>query len=469
MKIDTSPTLCSEQCRQARLARDVRFDGRFFTGVFSTGIYCRPVCPATPPKEKNVGYFPSAAAAEQAGLRPCLRCRPELAPLRSDWRAHQPRLHRAVQLLLAGEASSIAELAERSFVSERQLRRLFVQHLGAAPLQLLATQRLLNAKRLLTETAMAVTDVAYASGFASVRRFNDAFVAAYRLSPSDFRRQQGQASSSLTLRLPYRPPLDYPAMLAFFAKRAVTGLEWVEQDSYYRRLGPDSEMRIAPGRADELTLTLSGVEPANIPAILQRVRRMWDLDAEPSAVLAPLSADPVLAASLEQHPGVRLPTYWSGWEALVRAVIGQQVSVAGAVTLVGRLVARNQAAGGWGLPSPEQLQQLDLTGLGMPTARIAALQRVAELGPAEQFEPWQDPDAISTRLLALKGIGPWTVNYWRLRSGADPDAFPATDGVLVKQAEQLGLADNSRQLDALSARWQPWRGYAASLIWQGQS
>ncbi|GAA4878954.1 AlkA N-terminal domain-containing protein [Ferrimonas pelagia] len=450
------------------MARDSRFDGRFLVGVRSTGIYCRPICRVKAPLEKNVSYFSCAAQAELQGLRPCLRCRPELAPPAHDWRVHQPKLQRAMALLCSQQITGVVALADACFLSERQLRRLFQQHLGVSPLQALSTHRLLQAKQLLTDTRLPITDIAYAAGFSSIRRFNDAFAAAYRLSPSRFRKDQGAAmpAATIQLRLCYRPPLDFSALLPFFAHRAINGLEEVRDGIYRRRLGPEQAFTVQQGEGDALLLTLEGIEPGRYAELQQRVRRMWDLDADLTQIHQTLDQEPILRAISAQWPGLRLPSYWDGWETLLRAIVGQQISVAGAITILGRLVTRHEAMGGFGLPTPEALARMDLTAIGMPGARVRTLHAAAQMAMETPLDGWPDPQATAQKLAQVKGIGPWTVAYWCLRSGADPDSFPANDMVLLKAARQLGLAQDAKALTQRAQPWAPWRGYAASLLWQ---
>lgn len=471
-------------CERARLARDARFDGLFFTAVSSTGIYCRPVCPAPPPKPSNVHYYPSAAAAAAAGYRPCLRCRPELSPA-----ARQPdgqeAVRRALELIQAGflQEHSVAALAARVGVGARQLQRLFVATLGAAPLQLHATQRLLQARQLLSETNLPVTDVALASGFNSLRRFNDAFAAGCGMPPSAIRRLPatrlaGARDPGLRLRLAYRPPLDFGLMLQFLHRRMIPGIERIEPDSYQRVLGPADRPGMlqvsADPRRSELQLRLDGVEPRQIPRIVHRVRHLFDLDADLRQVHATLVTDPLLAQGIAQRPGLRVPGGWDGFEVAVRAVLGQQVSVAAATTLARRLVqAHGQPLPDMpeGLdrlfPAPEHLADAPLELIGLPGTRAATLRALARAcaDGTLDFEAGQRLDDFIARCVALPGIGAWTAHYIALRALGQPDAFPSGDLVLQ---QMLGTPDKrltARQAEARSQAWRPWRAYAVLHLW----
>ena len=462
-------TLTPEQCRAARLARDARFDGRFFTGVLSTGIYCRPVCPARPPLEKNVRYFFCAAAAEQAGLRPCLRCRPELAP--GERQRLPEQLARALHAIERGDLAEVTldELAARYGTTARTLRRQCEQHLGLAPHKLEQTRRLLLAKQLLTDTRLSVTDVAFSAGFQSLRRFNDAWLAAYGLPPSALRKSLAPVApgEGLTLRLAYRPPYDFAALLAFFRVRAIQGLEEVSAHCYVRHLpagddGAPARVEVREGDGHQLAVTFYGIAPKALPALLHKVRRQWDLDADPAPIAARLQQGQ-LAPWVAAAPGLRLPGGWDPLEVMLRAIIGQQISVKGAITMLGRLVARRaELFGAPRLPDAAELQAMSLDGLGLTGSRVRTLKALAEaLIAGLNLETAQDAE-----LLALPGIGPWTVAYWRLRCGQDPDAFPASDLVLQK-APIPGTRLSVAELTALAEPWRPWRAYAASWLWHG--
>ena len=484
-------------CERARLSRDPRFDGLFFTAVRSTGIYCRPVCPAPPPKPQNVDYYPSAAAAEAAGFRPCLRCRPELSPDAGAWRRGDETVARALKLIDQGFLAErpLSDLAARVHLGERQLRRLFVERLGAAPVGVHGTRRLLFAKQLLTETALPVTEVALAAGFGSLRRFNAAFLEAYRMAPRDLRRHAPDADEAgsgrgqpLVLRLGYRPPYDLAAMLDFLRGRALPGVEVVDERHYARVVGsPDAPAWLRVGAwpagrdgrnvpAHALKLELHGVPPAQLADTVGRVRRMFDLDADPQAIAAALSTDPRLRPLLRKRPGLRLPSGWDGFEIAVRAVIGQQVSVAAARTLTARLAARHGHAvalsGPEGLthlfPTVQALAEGDLDGLGLTAARATTVRAIATalLDGRVDFRPDRTLDDFAAAWTALPGIGPWTAHYLAMRALGHPDAFPAEDLVLQKAVPSDGSRLTARQLAARAEAWRPWRAYAVIHLWR---
>lgn len=472
-------------CEQARLSRDARFDGLFFTAVSSTGIYCRPVCPAPPAKRANVRYFANAAAAEAAGYRPCLRCRPELSPGNPWWRRADDVVARALKLIESGalEQASLDQLAARLGLGARQLRRLFTARLGAAPLRVLTTQRLLFAKQLLTETTLPVTEVALASGFRSLRRFNAAFAQANRIAPRELRRQPRAATAgdALALRLAYRPPFDFASLLAFLRDRALPGIEQVDAHAYARVFGPPAApgwLRVSawPDGEPALKLELHCPQPARLPGVVARVRRLFDLDADPQAIAGVLRPDATLRPLLRKHPGLRLPGSWDGFEIAVRAVLGQQVSVAAARTLAARLVQRHGAllapAPLPGLdqlfPTPEALADADLRELGVTSARAATIRGLARalLDGRVDFDASQPLDAFVARWTALPGIGEWTAHYMAMRALGHPDAFPAADLVLRRAAARGGDALSAKALNATAAAWRPWRAYAVIHLWR---
>ncbi|MCX7514803.1 DNA-3-methyladenine glycosylase 2 family protein [Frateuria sp. STR12] len=471
-------------CEQARLSRDARFDGLFFTAVTSTRIYCRPVCPAPAPKPSNVRYYANAAAAEADGFRPCLRCRPELAPGNPAWQRGEHVVSRALTLIDDGALTegSLDGLATRVGVGARQLRRLFVEHLGAPPLSVHTTRRLLFAKQLLTETTLPVTEVALASGFGSLRRFNAAFAQANRIAPRELRRQPHaiQAGDALVLRLGYRPPYDFQGVLDFLRMRALPGIEQVQAHAYARVFGPAD----APGwlrlsawpDGHALKLELHCPQPARLLPLVARLRRMFDLDAEPCAIAATLGAGGVLAPLLRKRPGLRLPGGWDGFEIAVRAVLGQQISVAAARTLAARIVQR------WGeplavpalpglerlFPTPERLAEADLREVGVINARAETIRGIARalLEGRADFRAEQPLDEFVARWTALPGIGEWTAHYMAMRALSHPDAFPAADLILRRAAAGDGGELSTRALSVMADAWRPWRAYAVMHLWR---
>ncbi|RAP58279.1 DNA-3-methyladenine glycosylase 2 [Oleiagrimonas sp. MCCC 1A03011] len=470
-------------CEQARLSRDARFDGLFFTAVRSTGIYCRPVCPAPAPKPQHVTYYATAAAAAAAGYRPCLRCRPELAPGAWAWRSGNELVAGALRMIEDGllDHAPVAVLAERTGLSERHLRRLFADTLGASPLQVAATRRLLFARKLLDETALPITQIALGAGYGSVRRFNAAFLDSFGVPPREMRRRRVTTDASgVRLRLGYRPPYDFSAMLDFLAARAMPGIERVTDDAYervFRMRGEAGRLRVQ-ALAGESALQLHVEHPRTdvLTDVVARVRRLFDLDAEPQAIAQGLSGDPLLRRLLRRHPGIRVPGGWDGFEIAVRAVLGQQVSVAAARTLASRIVER------WGdalslstpdgtplhaFPTPGALADAELEDVGVMGQRARTIRAMAAAVAASEvdFRPERGLDAFVSMWTALPGIGPWTAHYIALRALGHPDAFPAADLILRRRAG-AGRTLSTRELETRSAAWRPWRAYATLLLWR---
>jgi AraC family transcriptional regulator of adaptative response / DNA-3-methyladenine glycosylase II len=461
--------------------RDVRFDGRFVTAVTSTGIYCRPSCPARTPLRKNVRFFVLPAAAEAAGFRACRRCRPDAAPGSSEWDVRGDLVARALRLLADGAADTdgVGAVARRLAVSERHLHRLLVAEVGVGPLAIARTRRAQAARMLLESTALPASDVAFAAGFGSVRQFNDAVRAAFGCTPTELRRQpvaDTAAPGRLVLRLQHRRPLAVEPLLGFFAARAVPGLEAVDARSYRRVLAlPRSYGRVDLSFAEtHVVATLRLGELADLSPAVRRCRDLLDLDADPDAVGAVLGADELLAPLVAARPGLRVPGAIDGFELAVRAVLGQQVSVAGARTLLGRLVDRL----GPGVPGPDdalvrafpsaaQVAGADLSDMGVPGSRARALGALAAAVAAGDLVLDRGADRAETRrrLLALPGVGPWTASYVAMRALGDPDAFPAGDLGLRRAVENRGLAGDPRALEDRSTAWRPWRAYAAMHLW----
>jgi AraC family transcriptional regulator of adaptative response / DNA-3-methyladenine glycosylase II len=471
-------------CYRALELRDVRFDGRFFIAVKTTGIYCRPVCPARTPRPENVTFYPTVAAAQEAGFRPCLRCRPETAPDKGAWRGTSNTVSRALALIEMGalDEGSVDTLAGRLGLGERQLRRLCRQHLGASPIAVAQTRRVLLAKQLIHETPLPMAEVAFAAGFGSIRRFNEMFVAMYGRAPYALRRRGAEIpvgpGGEITLLLRYQPPYDWPGMLEFLRLRAIPGIERVAGSCYSRTIQLDGRQGIVsvrPGADSALRATIRFPKLSALPGIIARLRRVFDLVADPLPISAHLAKDPALARLVAARPGLRVPGAWDGFELAIRAVLGQQISVAAAVSLAGRLVAAHGqplTEPGRGLthvfPGAEVLARADLTTLGLPRSRAAALSAVAAAVVA-------DPDVLCAsrgldeaieRLRSIPGVGEWTAHYIALRQLREPDAFPAGDVGLVRALAHLeGRRRSPRELTARAERWRPWRAYAAQHLW----
>ena len=465
------------QCRKAILARDARFDGRFLTGVLTTGIYCRPVCPAKPPKAENCRYYPSAAAAQADGFRPCLRCRPETAPGVGAWRGASKTVSRAMTLIDAGalDEGDVEGLAERLGVGERHLRRLFLQHLGASPVSVAQTRRVHIAKQLIHETTLPMTEIALASGFGSVRRFNETMLALFGRPPTELRRIAGRGRhAGITLSLGYRPPYDWDAVIGFLALRAIPGVEIVS-DGVWRRVialdGSIGEIEVShePER-NRLRAAIRFPALAALPRIIARVRQVFDLDADPEAINLALARDPRLAPLVAARPGVRVPGAWDGFELAVRAILGQQITVGAATRLAGEISLRwGTTYDGAGLsrafPTPEQLADAEIG--GMPAARANAIAKLAKAVCTNPhlIERAEDLDSSVKRLCALPGIGEWTANYIAMRALRETDAFPAADIGLLRSLETNKVRPRPADLVNLSQVWRPWRAYAAMQLW----
>ena len=442
---------------RAAEARDVRYDGRLFIGVRSTGVYCRPVCPTPLPKPANVVFFPHAAGAEAAGFRACRRCRPERSPGAPGWDLGADVVGRALRLIDEGalDDAPVAELARRVAVGPRHLHRLFALHVGASPTAVARTRRAALAKRLLEDTDLPSSEVAWAAGFGSVRSYNDVVRQVYGRSPAELRRRRPAGAGGLHLRLPLRPPFAGNGVLAFLAARAVPGVESVTDDTYVR-----TGTEVVVG-ADAVAVRLSPDDATLLRSVAARARRLFDLDADPSTVDAALAADPLLRPLVERSPGTRLPGAWDGFEVVVRAVVGQQVSVAAARRLLARLVSACGSADRF--PTSTEILDAELSSSGLTTARQRTLRAVAGAGIA--LDGSLAPDAVADALRAVPGVGPWTASYVALRLG-DTDAFPPGDAALHAAAARLGLPAGDRALLAHAERWRPWRGYAAVHLWQ---
>jgi AraC family transcriptional regulator of adaptative response / DNA-3-methyladenine glycosylase II len=470
----------------AFVSRDPRFDGVFFIGVTSTGIYCRPVCTARTPKAANCRFFDNAEAAEKASFRPCLRCRPELAP----GNAPVDDAHRIANLVayrieegMLDNGAGLEDVAAKFGWSSRQIRRIVHKELGVSPMELVLTRRLLLAKQLLTETIMPVTDVAFASGFASLRRFNDAFSSRYGIPPTRLRKAANGAPSmtasdgTFTLQLAYRPPFDWTSLLHFLRLRTLKGVERVDEDVYSRtvRLGTHAgwiQVRHVPAKRVLLVELTHSLTPV-LPALLTRLRSVFDLSARPDLIAEQLIRDPLLTDIVARNPGMRVPGAFDGFELAVRAILGQQITVRAATTLAGRYVK----AFGDSISTPHD----DLTHLAPTAHRIAQLcvDDIASLGIIQSrarsiialatevasgrlaLDAGADPVTTMEQLVALPGIGRWTAHYIAMRALRWPDAFPKED---IALRNRLGGVTAARA-EELSQPWRPWRSYATLHLW----
>jgi AraC family transcriptional regulator of adaptative response / DNA-3-methyladenine glycosylase II len=472
-------TLDPEICWRAWTARDRRFDGRFFMGVTSTGIYCRPGCPARIPARRNVRFYPSSAAAEAAGFRPCLRCRPETA--RGSAAAHgtSATVARALRLIEEGrlDDGSVESLAGRLGVTSRWLRQLFAEQVGASPLDVAMTRRVHFARRLLDETALPLAEIALASGFAGERRLRAAIQRTFRQPPSALRGARAAAGAPLELRVPARAPFDAAPLLAFFAARAVPGVEEVEGRTYRRtvRVGGSPAVLAVTAPAGEcgVRVWLAPAPPAALLPVVARVSALFDLGADAGAIAAHLGADPLLRARLPRD-GVRVPGAWDAFEIVVRALLGQQVSVAAARTLAGRLAracGEPLAAPAGALthlfPTAAAVAAAPLESLGLTRSRAAALRGIAAAvaSGALDLDGLGGLDDAVARLVAEPGIGEWTAQYVAMRALREPDAFPAGDLGLRRALARDGVMSSERELRARAERWRPWRAYAALALW----
>ena len=472
-----------EVCYRALSTRDERFDGRLFVGVTSTGIYCRPVCTARAPLAKNCRFYPSAAAAQEAGFRPCLRCRPETSLDLGSWRGTSNTVSRGLALIADGqldaEDATVASLAERLGVGERQLRRLFQQHLGASPIAVAQTRRVLFAKQLVHETDLPMAEIALAAGFGSLRRFNETFRALYGKPPSALRRRKNPLRrEGVTVRLRYRAPYDWNELLEHFRYRAIEGVERVDENRYSRTIALDGVTgTVSIGNlpsADALVVNVRFPSVRSLPAIVARVRRVFDLGADAEAIHAHLARDPMLAPMVAARPGLRSPGAWDGFEYAIRAVLGQQISVVSAKKLAGKVAAQ------WGTKLPDaepglslafptalQLSKADFSSLGMPNARRRTLAAIAAASVADPtlFDPQATIEETVARLCKVPGIGEWTAQMIALRAAREPDAFPASDIGLLRGAEVRGKRPTPAALAARAETWRPWRAYAAQHLW----
>ncbi|MFA9276032.1 MAG: AlkA N-terminal domain-containing protein [Candidatus Aquirickettsiella gammari] len=474
-----------EDYYRALAAKDARFDGIFFAGITTTGIYCRPICRVRTPRQSSCVFFSSQAAAEAAGFRPCLRCRPELAP----YNLQQNLAHAIWDKIRAGILNefSVEILAQQVGLSSRQLRRVMLQEFGVTPVELAQTQRLLFAKKLIQETQLNMTEIAYAAGFGSVRRFNALFETRYKMTPASIRRQPATSptSAGISLRLAYRPPYAWDALLHYLHGRAIASLEHVDlQQGCYRRSvqldGKQGWIQVSHlADRQQLQIDIAPSLSTVLLPLLSKIRQQFDVEANPVLIAQHLQQDPLLAQQIAHTPGLRVPGSFDGFELAIRAILGQQVSVAGATTVSGRLVHRfgEPMTSPWislthHFPAPEKLASLsieEIATIGIPKTRAATIQAFARFAAdgGLQLPPGMGLDEAVQRLKALPGIGEWTAQYIAMRALRFSNAFPAGDlGLQKAVSEDLSARCNEKQLLLRAQAWSPWRSYAALLLWQ---
>jgi AraC family transcriptional regulator of adaptative response / DNA-3-methyladenine glycosylase II len=468
-------------CSRARLSRDPRFDGKFFIGVLGSGVYCRSICPAPTAKEKNVRDFETAAAAAEAGFRPCLRCRPECSPGTPAWSGTSNTVSRALRLIAESglEDGGVEALADRLGIGSRHLRRLFLKHLGATPSAVAHTRRLHFAKKLIDETRLPMGQVAMASGFGCVRRFNAAIQKIYKRTPTRIRKLARPAAhpaeNQYLFQLRYRPPYHWGGILAFLAKRAIPGVETVEHGTYRRTIslkGARGYFEVSRNAAAHaLAVRIQFADPCLLFLIIERIRAMFDLNADWTDIARTLRKDPALAERIRDTPGLRIPGCWDGFELAVRAILGQQISVSAATALAGRVVATfgepcpamNKLTHIF--PPPAILAEVDVTKAGLTKARAETVRALAHAVASNQihFDAIADSEHFLTRLCEIPGIGKWTAQYIAMRALGEPDALPSGDLGLLRT---LRLT-NPRELEERSQAWRPWRAYATVYLWNG--
>jgi AraC family transcriptional regulator, regulatory protein of adaptative response / DNA-3-methyladenine glycosylase II len=469
----------------ARQSRDPRFDGRFFVGVTTTGIYCRPICPVKIPLKKNVQLYPSAAAAAAAGFRPCLRCRPESSPGTPAWSGSSWKVSRALQLIDQGylDELSVERLAEELDVTPRQLSRLFREHIGASPVEVAQTRRLHFAKKLIDETDLPLAEVCFAAGFGSVRRFNAVFLATYKRSPKELRqrlqRKQRLTGKPIQMTLSYRPPFDWKTMLEFLATRHIPGVEHVTENSYARTISIDGisgdfKVEFLTG-SREIKIEINYPATKALYTIIDQIRSLFDLRADSVQIESFFEQDAILKPLVKNYPGMRVPGCWDGFEVSIRAILGQQVTVAAATTLAGRIareLGENYSGGNAHLthifPTAEAIVAGELSGLGIVGARILAIKALAEKVASNEIiiNCTAPTDEFLKQICSIKGIGEWTGYYIAMRALSDPNAFPYSDLILCRAAAEPGESLTPKQLRELSLSWQPWRAYAVLLLWR---
>lgn len=484
--------LNNDEYENARQSRDPRFDGRFFIGVLTTGIYCRPICPVRIPKKENVQLYRTAASAAEAGFRPCLRCRPESSPGTPAWVGTSYKVSKALHLIAKGnlDDDSVEALAQQLSIGSRQLSRLFQQHVGASPVAVAQTQRLHFAKKLIDETTLPFSEVCFAAGFGSVRRFNAVFQSTYGKSPKELRtknfRNSGKQGKSITgdtieVRLSFRPPMDWRSMLAYLEYRKIPGVEHIDlaSNAYYRSIsidGTNGDIRVVfSAQENFLSLQINFSDTRHLYHIVEKVRLMFDLKADSEKIDGFFAKDALLKKVAKKNPGTRVIGCWDGLEVSVRAILGQQVTVKAATTLAGRVATRHGDGYEGSIPeltrlfpSASTLAKGEFSDMGIVGQRIHAIKAVAAAISKKElsFDGVLETDDFVRRICQVKGIGEWTAHYIALRVLNDPDAFPHSDLILRRAASKKGKTLTAKELLERAEDWKPWRAYAVILLWK---
>ena len=457
---------------RARLSRDARFDGKFFIAVKTTGIYCRPICPSRTSNSCNVSYYPTAAAAAEAGFRPCLRCRPEAAPGTPAWMGTSAVVRKALRLIDEGilDTASVDELASRLGLGSRHLRRLFLQHVGASPISFAQTRRLQFAKRLLDETNLPITQIALASGFGSLRRFNTTFLQTYGRAPRDLRKHFNEAGDEVVLKLAFRPPYDWDQVHDFLLDHHIPGVETIDSQGYSRTLRTADGFSIVNVRPllnqDAFELRVSGAAPTSLFQISSAARRVFDTSADPALTMSALRTDPLLGPCVEQRPGLRIPGAWDPFECAVATILrGQRELMAHVVERLGEQIAKPGSALTRLFPTAKAIADGNFAGLGIPRSKVNTLRRLAHAVVDGDVDFSASSESVIESLTKVKGVERSIAEYIALRALGEPDAFPSNDLVLRRVAGNTDRPLTAQQLEERSAAWRPWRSYAALHLW----
>ena len=463
---------------RARISRDARFDGKFFIAVKTTGIYCRPICPSRTSNSRNVSYYPTAAAAAEAGFRPCLRCRPEAAPGTPAWMGTSAVVRKALRLIDEGilDTASVDDLASKLGLGSRHLRRLFLQHVGASPISFAQTRRLQFAKRLLDETNLPITQIALASGFGSLRRFNTAFLQTYGRAPRDLRKHFNEANDAddeVILKLAFRPPYDWEQVRDFLLDHHIPGVEQIDEQGYSRTLRTDNGFSIVNVKPllheDAFELRVSGAAPTSLFHISSAARRVFDTSADPALMMFALRSDPLLGPCLEQRPGLRIPGEWDPFECAVAAILREegpdQTLLAHVVERFGEKITKPGSALTSLFPTPGAIADGNFAGLGVSRSTVTTLRRLARAVVDGEVDFSASSECVIASLTKATRIERSMAEYIALRALGEPDAFPSNDLTLRKAAGNTDRPLSAQQLEERAEAWRPWRGYAALHLW----